>query len=77
MIPSWRDLEKRALTDPFVYRMLHLIKHGLSREQALIETVLTLSNARVELLDRNLELLLSIPPGVPIYDLPPGWKHVR
>jgi hypothetical protein len=56
--PLWREVEHRALCDPFLRRLVGLVRSGQrSREEALISIVLELSALRERMLNAEAERL--------------------
>lgn len=53
---TWTDIEEAALTDPTLHQMVTLVERGdLTREQALILTVLAFSKSLKEWQQREVD----------------------
>lgn len=49
---QWEDVQRASLTDPFLHRAVTLVRMGTwTKEQALLQLALTLSQERQRLLD--------------------------
>lgn len=63
---TWTDVHLAARNCPVLHQMIALVaQHGLTREEALIEAVLSLSEARELLLGQVAELLQQVPVRLP------------
>jgi len=63
---TWKDVQMAGRNCPVIHQMIALVAlHGLTKEQALIEAVLALSEARELLLGQVAELLQQVPVRVP------------
>lgn len=61
---TWRDLEERSLSCVVLHRMMGEVARGMPREQAMIETLLFLSETRETALKERVEaLMLENPDG--------------
>ena len=65
MLKTWADIQRAALTDPFLYRAVILVDRGdLTREEALIQVALALSVVRAQMHEQIVTLLehSTVPP---------------
>jgi hypothetical protein len=58
---SWGAIERAALNDVVIYRMVSLIRAGMDRETALIGTLLYLAAERRAQVRREVERLMREP----------------
>lgn len=59
--PTWEDLERAALCDPFLHAAVTRVRQGdLSREEALIAVALRLSKLRADMLAKEVERLQTM-----------------
>jgi hypothetical protein len=59
---TWEDLEHAAAYDPFLYRAVTAVRKGLlTRELALIEVALALSESNARLVDEKKQRLMMEP----------------
>lgn len=58
---TWSDIEIAALNDPVLQAAVAVVNLGMSREQALINAVLTLSEIRKMQNEQLLEIIMRLP----------------
>jgi hypothetical protein len=66
---TWRDIEVAAREDPFLWQLIHQARY-VGREQALIDMVVTLSEARRKLLQQMLDDLKTRPAAALVIERP-------
>lgn len=61
-MPTWTDIEERALNCPFLYRAVMAVKTGqATREEALMSVALSLSEVRETMTKHEVDRLRNSP----------------
>ncbi len=68
--PSWADIEKAALHDPWLHWLVTVVRLGVPRELALMRFALEVAESNRRLLEQRIERAAVRPPGVPPADWP-------